>query len=402
MRKTFTDLKMSLILKALEVLPRELYKYHASDHVLTWLPTNSRIQFGHAERPEDITRYLGAEFDHIGVDELTQHTEQTIKFLWSRLRTSKQGVVTKFFAATNPGGVGHRFVKRLWLDKNLTKEELDAGFTGADFEFIPARVDDNEYMDKAYVANLMMLPENQRKMYLEGSWEIYEGKFFEEFDEAVHVIESFPVPESWYKFRAIDFGRTAPFCCLWLALDQDGVVYVYKEHYQRGWEVDQNADAILRLSKDEDYKYTVIDSAVFSKTGFGETIGQRLQRKGLSIIPAHKNRIAGWSALKQYLHGEKDRTGKTTGQRLKVMKSCPALIEELNNALYSKHSQEDLNSDLDDHALDALRYFIMTLRDSGTKLSPLDSMHGVNPLIKQMFKERSSSKFENMYNPYAE
>lgn len=397
LRRTFPELKMSLIIRALEKLPKDLYKYYATDHVLIWKPTNSRIQFGHCEKADDVYRYQGAEFDWIGVDELTQFDEFTIKYLWSRLRSSLPGVVPKFFGTTNPGGIGHRWVKRLWVENKLSQEELAAGFQREDFEFIPATVSDNKYINKEYVSNLQMLPEHQRKMLLDGSWDVYEGKFFEEWDEKVHVIPTFDIPDTWLKFRTIDFGRTAPFACLWNAVDYDGNLYVYKEYYEAGREVDENADNVVSLSQGGKFEYTVIDSAVFSKTGFGETIGDRIRRKGIDIIPAHKDRIAGWSAVKQYLHFNAE---DGTKPKLRIMRNCPSLIDEMRNAIYDKNNPEDLNSKQPDHALDALRYFIMTLRDRNTPKPEDDPMRHINPKLREIFEKKRQTNFTGMYNPY--
>lgn len=404
LRRTFPELKMSLIMRALDKLPKELYKYYSSDHVLTWLPTNSKIQFGHCEREDDVYRYQGAEFDFIGVDELTQFEEFTIKFLWSRMRTSK-GYSPKFFGATNPGGIGHAWVKRLWIDHQLSVDESLAGFKEDDFVFIPSKVTDNKYINPEYIANLKMLPEHQRKMYLDGSWDVYEGKFFETFDENQHVISSSEIPENYPRFRAIDFGRTAPFCCLWFAIDYDGNVLVYREYYQAGREVDENIDEVIKLSGTEKYEYTVIDTAVFARTGFGESIGQRIQRKGVDIIPAHKDRLAGWTVLKQYMHWAITENGERRS-RLRVMRSCPALIEEMKNALYDKNRPEDLNTKMPDHAVDALRYFVMTLRDRALRLPEEDKLKHINPILRARFEERQASSagvdVNTRYSPYDE
>lgn len=389
LRRTFPELKMSLIIRALEKLPKGMFKYSHNDHVLTWLPTGSRLQFGYCQKDEDVFRYQGAEFDFIGMDEMTQFTEFQFKYLLSRLRTSKPGVKARFFGATNPGGVGHEFVKRLWIEKRFTNEEKLAGWTTEDFVFIPSKIADNAYLGDDYVKNLMSLPEHQRKMLLEGSWDVYEGRFFEEFDPGVHIIDRFDPPDTWKRFRAIDFGRTAPFACLWTCIDQDGNVYVYREYYQKGKEVDDNADSVIKLSYDEGYGYTVIDSAVFSKTGFGETIGDRLRRKGLDLVPAHKARIDGWVALKQYLH-----FGEGSKPKLFIMNNCKNLIEEMKNAQYDNNDQEDLDTTHDDHALDALRYFIMTLRDGKTKPdAPEDGTKKHNPKLKMILNSRKTTGF---------
>lgn len=385
LRRTFPELKMSLIIRALEKLPKGMYKYSHNDHLLTWLPTGSRIQFGYCQKDEDVFRYQGAEFDFIGMDEMTQFTEFQFKYLLSRLRTSKPGVQAKFFGATNPGGVGHEFVKRLWIEHRFTNEEKLAGFTESSFEFIRSSVYDNKYLGADYVANLRSLPEAERRKLLDGDWDVYEGRFFEDFNASVHVIDRFDPPDTWKRFRAIDFGRTAPFACLWLTLDQDGSVYVYREYYEKGKEVDDNSDNLIKLSYEEAYSYTVIDSAVFAKTGFGETIGERIRRKGIDIIPAHKSRLDGWVALKQYMSFG---TEKQTHPKLYIMNTCRNLIEEIKNAQYSDTDPEDLSSKCSDHALDALRYFIMTLRDKKSKEPTKDNAPMTNPKLKKILDSK--------------
>ncbi len=393
MRKTFPELKMSLIMRFLERLPKDSYKYNASDHFLIWKRTNSRIQFGHCQSNEDVYRYQGAEFDFIGVDELTQFNEYTFKFLISRLRSSKPNLIPKFFAATNPGSIGHSWVKRLFIENRFNKEEQEANWQPEDFEFIPATIQDNKYIDPGYVTRLKAMPEPQRSMYLHGNWDVFAGQFFENFDRNTHIRKSHPIPDTYKKYRSIDFGRTAPFATLWGAIDYDGNLIIYREYYERGREVDENTRNIQELSTTENYEWTIIDSAVFAKTGFGESIGERMWNLGLHTVPAQKGRLNGWTILKQYMRFEKD-----TQPKLIIFDSCPNLIKEIQDAVYSEKRPEDLHERCDDHALDALQYLCTGLRgmiSSEPQRNPAEGR--ASPFMIEYFKTKQESSHPYPY-----
>lgn len=307
---------------------------------------------------DDPSKYFSSEFAGIAVDELTKNKKETFDFL--RMRKRWPGLSeTKFIAGTNPGSIGHGWVKKKWIDKEFDANEQEA----ETFAFVPAKVSDNPYLDKNYTLALDSLPENLRKAYKDGNWDTFEGQFFTEWNSDKHVVEPFQIPTSWKRFRSIDVsGRSGITSCHWFALDWDGNVYVYREHYKTGLDADEHAREIARLSEGEVYQYTVIDSSAFAKIGIPETIAEVYMRNGVAgFIPSSKNRIMGWDFMHQYL-----RWDEQTRPRLKFFSTCTNAIRTIPNLVHDELHPEDVDSKGEDHAGDDVRYFLQTLRDAKT------------------------------------
>ncbi len=250
--------------------PAWLGEYNSTDHNFVLYP-----EFGGGviafRNLDDVSKYQSSEFAVIAVDELTKNTEDDFTFLRTRLRWP--GISdTRFIGATNPGGKGHLWVKKLWIDKTFADYEREQD----QFVYVQALLKDNPYInDPAYLRSLESLPDEKRRAFVEGDWDLYEGQFFAEWNKKVHVIMPFEIPLSWPKFRSIDVsGRNGITSCHWYTIGFDGEVIVYREHYASGMDSDQHADRIRDLSGVEDYAYTVIDSSAFDKAGYPETTGE--------------------------------------------------------------------------------------------------------------------------------
>lgn len=235
--------------------------------------------------------------------------------------------------------------------------------TGRSRVYIPATIDDNPTLmknDPQYVAFLEGLPEKLKKAWRYGDWDIFEGQFFNEWDRTQHVVKPFNIPDSWAKFRSIDpSGRHGTTSCHWYAVDWDGVVWCYREHYGSGKDADEHAKEIALLSEGEDYKYTVIDSAAFSKLGLPESIAEVYERNGVEgLVPSSKKRIDGWNAVHRYLRWKKYQLPK-----LRIFNTCVKMIETIPAMIHDEKTPDDLDTDLEDHAVDELRYFLQTIRD---------------------------------------
>lgn len=340
-----------------EFIP-ELGEYNSQNHEFILKP-----EFGSGvlcfRNLDDPSKYLSAEFALEAVDELTKNPKETFDFL--RLRKRWSGVShTKFIAGTNPGGIGHGWVKSIWLDGHFDPNEREQD----QFKFLRATVYDNKYLPKEYVNSLEGLPEKMRKAYKDGNWDIFEGQVFTEWNPDRHVIPPFVIPESWRRFRAYDYGREAPACCKWYALDENGRVWVYREMYAKGMNVDQQAEEINRLSGNEQYTWSVADSAIFARTGMvdkdgGETIAQNFARHGIMFIPASKRRIDGWQLLHQYLNW-----GENVSPKIMYFNTCFNSIRTIPSLVFDDKTVEDVDTDCEDHAADTDRYLLMSLKES--------------------------------------
>jgi hypothetical protein len=278
-------------------------------------------------------------------------------------------------ATANPGGPGHHWVKARYIDPaepNKTFRIYDER-TGLSFtrKFIPARLSDNPYLnDGRYEMMLSLLPEVERKRLLEGDWNIAEGMAFPEFNTNLHVIAPMAIPLHWERIKAVDYGYSAPSCCVWGAVDpDDGTLIIYKELYERGLEPTQLARRMHEKEAEEKEMYGgdpwgilnrdirgVIDGACFNKTGYtGPTQGEVLIRAGHKLRPADKNRKGGKVQIHEYL-----RSNPRGRPKLQIFSSCANLIREIQNLPLAKNDPEDVDTHAEDHAYDALRYLIMS------------------------------------------
>ena len=284
---------------------------------------------------DDPSKYASSEFAVAAVDELTKNERRVFDQLRSIVRWT--GIEdTGLWGASNPGDIGHDWVKKLWITRELTDEDPKQ----EELVFIKSLPFDNPHLAKSYIEELKRLPEKLRQAYLEGNWDVFEGQFFSEFDRDVHVVEPFSIPQSWFKFRSIDpSGRAGITSCHWYALDWNKRVFVYKEHYGLGLDADQHAKEIVRLSEGENYRYTVIDSAAFAKMGLPETMAELYMRLGvMGLVPSSKQRVTGWNIVHQYL-----RFNQTEFPKLQIFSTCPNLIRTLPMLVHDDLHPEDLN-----------------------------------------------------------
>ena len=349
---------------------------------------------------DDPSKYLSSEFALIEVDELTKNPKETFNFL--RLRKRWPGIErTKFVGASNPGGIGHDWVKQLWIERNFPSEETEK----EQFHFIKALPQDNKYLPESYYNTLGALPEKLRKAYRDGNWDVFEGQYFSEWDAEQHAIAPFEIPETYKKFRAYDHGREAPACCKWYAIDYDGRVFAYREFYQRGLDVDEIAAEINRLSgakKDEKgnwvggehYEYSVADPAIFANIGFtdkfgGQTIAESFARNGIMFLPASNRRVDGWALMHQYL-----RWDDKTKPKMQHFSTCVNSIRTIPALIHDEIRPEDVDTDGEDHAADADRYFLMSLHERASHKPKTE----IEQKFEQMKKQESPINF-NVYIP---
>lgn len=303
---------------------------------------------------DDPSKYASSEFAVAAVDELTKNERRKFDQLRSIVRWP--GIEdTGIWGGSNPGDIGHQWVKDLWIQPKLTPEDPKL----EELVFVQSLPTDNPHLALSYVEELKRLPEKLRKAYLDGNWDVFEGQFFTEFDRNKHVIEPFTIPASWLKFRSIDpSGRDGITSCHWYALDWNSRVFAYREHYGTGMDADQHAREITRLSEGEEYRYTVIDSAAFAKLGLPETTAELYNRYGVSnLVFASKQRVMGWNLVHTYL-----RWDENTNPNLQIFKTCENLIRTLPLLIHDDLHPEDINTKGEDHAADDLRYFLQTLR----------------------------------------
>jgi hypothetical protein len=261
------------------------------------------------------------------------------------------------YYTANPGGIGHGWFKRLFIDRDFLPGESQE-----DYVFIQAKVYDNPTLitnNPEYVQQLESLPEDMRRAFLDGDWDVFSGQVFREFRRDIHVIEPFELPREWRRWLALDFGFTAPACCLWLAIGPDETVYVYRELYSTGMLASHLAQKIIEMSLGEHITLTLADPSIFAKTGHeGESIAETLRQNGLACQKADNDRLAGKQRVHDYLQVFEGWDGRQAS-RLKIFSTCTNLIRTLPQLVYDDTHPEDVDTDGEDHAYDALRYGLM-------------------------------------------
>ena len=340
---------------------------------------------------DDPSKYASSEFAFAAVDELTKNERKVFDQLRSIIRWP--GIEeTKFFAGTNPGEIGHEWVKKLFIDRNLSTEDPLSNQVC----FIPSLPTDNPYNAQTYLEELKRLPEKLRKAYLEGNWDVFEGQYFSEWDKNRHVCNPFPIPGEYKRFRSYDHGRTNPACCKWYALDYDGRVWVYRELYLIGKNVDEIAFEINRLSEGETYQYSMADPAIFAKMGFvdrfgGQTIAETFARYGIQFLPASNRRIDGWNLMHRYLNWSQFSPPKLT-----YFNNCVNSIRTIPTLIHDELKPEDLDSSGEDHSADTDRYFLMSLHERKSMLPKTETEKKFDEMIK-----KSSLSIDNLDSMYS-
>lgn len=361
-RETYPMLESTLIAEFKRSVPRELYTFNESKYFAK-LINGSIIRFRYISNLSDAESYQGIEMDFIGIDELTKHKKESIQILMSCMRSAK-GYPTKFKASCNPGGIGHSWVKEDFIDKtNHGTEVVIDELTGSSIRFIPAKVYDNPVLmknDPNYVKRLENLPEAQKRAFLNGEWDSFEGQAFSEWDRDIHVVKPFYIPDTWERFRGIDYGRVNPFCCLWGARDHDGNLYVYRELYEPNLDAESQAKMIYNASIGESFKYTVLDTACWAKNHDHTTIADIYSQNGVTCMQASKDRLNGKNIVHKWLKVLDNGNGKKKS-RIMFFENCVNIIKTLPSLPMDKVRVEDIDTNAEDHAYDALRYMLMAI-----------------------------------------
>ena len=397
LRRSMPELR-DLISHSQRLYPRAFIGAKWREQEKEWrFPSGARIEFGYAENLTDVLRYQGQSYTWIGIDELPQFpTPDIYNFLRSSLRSVDPEIPVFMRATGNPGNVGSTWVKEIFVEPEepntpFTVEiETPVGIKRITKKFISAKLQDNPYLMQTddYMIMLSSLPDVQRKQFLEGDWEAFEGSAFPEFNRDIHVIQPFEIPRNWIKFRACDWGYSSPACCLWIAIDHDNYLYVYRELYTTKTTADIFARKVLELEYGEHMHYGVLDSSTWAKRGdVGPSIAETMIAEGCRWRPSDrspKSRVNGKLELHKRLYVDPD----IQYPGIFVFSNCVNLIRTLPLLPTDKNNPEDVDTHAEDHAYDALRYGVMSRplhphsmqthweRPRETKFEPSDKTFG--------------------------
>ena len=383
-RRTYPE----LINNHIQILRAELLgvaQYNDKDKVLRF-ENGSTIHFMYCAKDGDLDRLQGVEYDVIFLDEATQLTEYQMKTISACLR-GVNDFPKRIYYTCNPGGQGHGYIKRIFIDRRYEPGE-DPG----EYTFIPSRVTDNLALMKSqpdYIRQLEALPEKLRRAWLDGDWDIFEGQFFEDFrtkpDQACcrrvgldpetaaregrfcHVRAPFAPPREWTICRSFDWGYARPFSCAWWAVDYDGRIYRILELYgctrtpNEGvkWTPDQVFARIRQIEDTHPWLagrriQGVADPAIWDAST-GESIAETGEKYRVYFTPGDHKRIPGWMQCHYRL-----RFDEAGIPMMYVFDTCKAFLRTVPLMVYDPAQPEDLDTTLEDHVCDEWRYLCMS------------------------------------------
>ena len=358
-----------LINRVFRYVPHE---WKPSEHRLIF-KNGSRIIIGGFKDEKEIAGYLGIEYDGMAVEEATLITENKLDMVMGSMRTSREDWRPRMYLSSNPGGVGHNWFKqRLVLPAAMGKQ------TNTRFIFSTYR--DNAYLNAEYRAYLENLKGLLGKAWRDGDWDVFEGQALPMWDEDIHVLKvPFEIAEEWVKWRAIDWGYSAPFCCLWFTRNPvTKRVYVYRELYLTGLTPRRQAELILEYTPpNESISFTYADPSMWTKKQIDNVVtstADEYRSYGVPLTKADNDRLSGKRKVDEMLDLLPD--GEPG---LQVFPICVNLIRTLPALTYDEHQPEDVDTEQEDHAYDTLRYGLTNTRVGS---QPKQQNNQVHPMMR--------------------
>lgn len=363
-RRTLPELEKSLIRTSLSLYPSQVYSYRKADHTGTFV-NGSLIDFAYCDNEQDVYRYQSAEYDVIRFDELTHFTESMYLYLLSRCR-GVNGYPKSVKSSTNPGGIGHSWVKKRFID--CCPADRAVKIAGMTRIFIPAKITDNGFLmksDPMYIKRLEALSKKDRKALLDGCWDITDGKFFEEFDRQIHIMPAFEIPDEWRKYICLDYGLDM-LAAYKIAVDGFCNAYVTAEVYEgkdnggSGLIVSQAAQRLKELCGGDKIRAVFAPPDLWNRQkDSGKSIASLFAENGINLTRVSSSRISGWLAVKEWLHITQDEQQKPTA-RLRIFDCCINLIRCISMLQCDSQNPSDCASVPHEltHAPDAIRYFV--------------------------------------------
>ena len=402
-RQTYPELEEVFIQQMKRRFPDNVFKYKYRDkHKTAFFPNGSRIIFKSCETEADVKKAQGAEYQFLIIDEAPNWDIITIQKLMGSCRNARLSDFSPTVLMTgNPGGISDQWFIDHFVQPNYDKWAPGELKNKERYMFIPAKVGDNPSLDASYIDMLESLPEALRDAWLHGVWGVFEGQFFEMWNQNVHVIPQFKIPDTWHVRGGFDLGYSEahPSVGLWGAQDPDsGRVYVFQEYVGSG-AVETHARPMAEMCGALGQSHVVYaDPSMWDETrklrDSDESPARMFLSAGVPIMPANNSRVNGWRIVKSWLN-------YTTSKEpmLYVMDSCPQLITTLPKLRYAKagkNSREDLDTKMCDDATDALRYMMV----SGFGYPGDNDLDPTERTLVQDIRSKVQSARDGIYNDY--
>lgn len=352
-RRTLPELRANHVIPFLREYDG-IITYSESERTILF-PNKSKIYLGYCATDKDVLRYQGQEYDVIAIDEATQLSEFRFSVLKACLRGAN-GFPRRMYLTCNPGGIGHAWVKRLFIDK-----DFKSGERPEEYNFIPALIYDNPILldsDPEYVNSLKSLPPRLRDAWLHGKWDVFEGQFFPEFDASVHVCKQKDIPKFTTTFVSLDYGLDM-LAALLVGVDEKGNLWVIREHCESGLTLNEAACRVSILADGKNAEFAVCSPDLWNRRQDSGKSGFELMQavRGMPPMrPADDRRIPGWRMLREYL------SAKNGHPFIQIADCCKNLIDSLPALLCDTKRPEDASGTPHSitHSPEALRYATMS------------------------------------------
>jgi hypothetical protein len=374
-------------------------KWKERDHCYVF-PSGARIYLKHCQDQRALNNFIGGNYHFVGVDEANMFPEEWVKIIFSSARTTNKELGVMRVLTGNPGGKGHVWLKKLYVDRckplndgpPVYNKEFDITYQpkktgkpyfedGLKYVFIPSLVFDNPSIienDPAYVKDLKTLNPTLRKMWLEGDWNTFSGQYFDMWDYNLHVIEkkSFVLGRDFTKqthrlYRFYDYGTHAPFVCLFAAVDADGKMIIFDEIVETGLGPSRQAQLVNKYSYDkyklgpDDFYEEIADPKSYWTKSQERDAGDLwspsdfYELEGIDLIPGNNDRRAG--ALVTYQGFTIPEDGIPG---IRFTSNCRYSIDTIPNLSSKRNDPEDVDTTEEDHSYDALRYGAVRILDT--------------------------------------
>lgn len=386
-RKTIPELKQSIVpeiyKQAAAYIESGGMKYNSQDRTFVFR-NGSIIQLAYLENPQDMFRYQSAEIHLLLFDELTHFSQEEYEWVKSRVR-GMTDAPKKVMCATNPGNIGHAWVKAYFIDIVSPETIYTEQRSGKSRQFIPAKVTDhidvNFQKEYTSVLNSMSNPDLRRAL-LEGDWDIFAGQAFTEWKRETedgkpwHVVAPFVIPPHWVRWFAYDYGYNSFAAGLWFTRDPSTErIYIYREFYESEMAVSKQAEQIIMIDQSEGLRLRLADPSIWKQSGnveTGENIATIFQKSDLIFQPANNDRLAGKNVIHEMLAPAADGLPK-----LQVFSNCVNFIRTVPALPIDQNRPEDIDTRAEDHIYDCARYGLINQRP-GTMPEPQINQNLVN------------------------
>lgn len=406
LRRTLPELRENHLLPLQKVLKTESrnkderlaeYKEVTKEFMF---PNGSRIKLGYCDSENDVLQYQGQAYDVIVLEEATHFTEFQFQTLTESNRPSgmmEEAFASRMYLTCNPGGVGHAWVKRLFIDRTYINEEREE-----DYEFIPSKVYENDWLmknDPSYIRTLENLPEERRKAMLDGNWDVYDGQFFDEFNREIHITDPHKLPTTFRLYRVLDYGLDM-LACYHVMVDTQNNIKIIHEIYESNLIVQEAALKIKETTKslgfsEDDVYLTLAPDDLWSRDAtIGKSAFDIFYDNGLTLTKSSRARIDGWLAVKELMKVYETRDPLTGNMikkaRLQIFSTCRNLIRCIPLLQYDSKKYNDVSTEPHEitHGPDALRYFAIYWVSSPT----------VDPAPRQKRMSWTQDMLDDYYN----